>query len=215
MQKIKFLNPSDPTIISIARMFNSEHRRISLLKKLEVAWDGNGNARSFFENEPLLVRGMSKISPDHTGDSYLAYLYAVAYAQRRIRREDKEVEQLKFLIIKNYPKTKWVKILGEFSNIASTLWSKEPEYEKHFLNYAVDKLIFISQKKKRYSEMIKTVEENTESEEDNYIDIGEIDTEVRSGENGFIANVDIADRICDLFFEAASTPWNVNEKKLS
>lgn len=212
MSNIQHISPSDPGIISIAKMFNVEHRRTSLLQTIELAKDGNTKAHNLLTNERLLQIGISRIPrqllSENKDTAVKDFYYAVALAQRRLRREDKEVLYLKFLVKSNYTKDRQRAVFNEFTEIANVLAEKNLEEEKHFYNYVIDKLIFISQCKKNESDMKEILEIDEKDFNDETLDIGEIDTEVQSKANGFKLDTDLIDRLCDLFFEAASTPWH-------
>lgn len=203
MPKIRYINPSDPGIIDLAKKFNVEHKRIYLLRVLKLACKNDKQARKLLEEEPILQYGARQIRSKEINDlgvTYLDYLHAVALAQRRLQWDGDELLQLKRLIKENYSQERWIDVEKSFTDIGDNLWAKNEEYEKNFFNYAVDKLIYIySEKKQSFKEGVRN--------NDTQIDIGEIDSEITSGKNGFITDADTADKICDLFFEAASTPW--------
>ncbi len=212
MSRIQYLSPSDPGIISIAKMFNVEHRRISLLQTIESARSGNIKAHDLLNNERLLQIGISRIPrqllSEKRDTAVHDFYYAVALAQRRLRREDKEVLYLKFLVKSNYTKDRQRTVFDKFTDIANLLAENNLEQEKYFYNYVVDKLISISQLKKSDHDMRETLELDKSGFNDEAIEIGEIDTEVQSEANGFKLDTDLTDRLCGLFFEAASTPWH-------
>ncbi len=207
MPKITHINPSDPGIIDIANKFNVEHKRINLLGVLKLAWNNDKKARKLLEEEPLLQYGARQIWSKETnnfGVPYIDYVYAVALAQRRLKWEGDELLQLKRLIKENYPRARWSNIQKTFTDIAYSLWESEKEYEKNFFNYAIDKFIYIYlEKKQAFKEGF--------NDDDISVDIGEIDSEITSGENGFITDSGTTDKITDLFFEAASTQWPINK----
>lgn len=208
MKKIRFLNPSDPVITSIADMFNTEHRHINLLNKLKLAEKGDYNANNFLRNEPLLSYGMkNKLPRKHFQNNLNAaseYFYAVAYAQRRLKWEGNELLQLKHLIKENYQKSKWLDVQKIITDIAYELGETSLDYEKHFFNYMIDSLIYLSAEK-------KIAFKNAIENEVSFIDKERIDSEVTSSENGFILRMEQPEKIYDLLLEAASTPWHVNE----
>ena len=208
MQKIRFINPSDPVIVSIARNFNAEHYRISLLTELELAWRGNIVARNLIENEPLLLYGVNQIPKRLYNDqnSSLGYLYAVALAQRRLKREGNEYAQLERLIKMNFSRESKKYALSTIWKIADKLYENDESCGTNFLNYVIDKFIFISTQKKQAFTDGRSI--NVTS-----IDTGDVEVEVMSDEHGFnIDDYDTADTISDLFDEAAATPWDINRK---
>ncbi len=210
MPLVRNLNPSDPGIVSIARSFNSRHKNLSLFSVLELAWGGDPLARDLISNEEILTNGAESIPAerwrDNEKNAYASYLYAVAFAQRRIKREGDEFVYLKRLIKKNFPKERWNNVQKDLEEIGQYLYEKDEDWEINFYNYMIDRLMhLLIEKRQKF--------ESGESEEEEYIDLGELDTELTSGKNGFIINdLDMTDTVSNLFREAASTRWRINDK---
>lgn len=200
MPPIIFINPSDPGIIQIARNFNDKYEgRKSLLAILTLAWRNDSNARSVLENETILTQGAIDIREGNSASPYVDYLHAVALAQRRIKREGDELLQFKRLVKKNYPKTDQLKVIQAYSQVAESCGNDEKE--ANFWNYIIDVLINIANNKKF------AFQQNINVEDDSCVDIGEIDSELTSGEYGFRLDNRDSERICDLVQIAATTPW--------
>ncbi len=212
MSTVRNLNPSDPGIISIAREFISRYKDLSLSNIIELAWRGDHLAKVLISNEKILTDGAERIPVkcwmDNESNTYSSYLYAVALAQRRLKREGDELVYLKRLIKKNFPETRWKEVKEDLEEISQHLYEKDEDYERNFYNYLIDKLTYLSLEKK------DELESGEKAHEEESIDFGQLDRELTSGINGFIINnPDITDKICNLFLEALSTPWRVNDKK--
>ena len=206
MPRIKHINPSDPGIKDIAQRFNAVHKEKSLLKILKLAWDKDQDALTFLEEDHILFSGAKQIEPGESPTSLIDYIHTVALAQRRFKWDGDELLQLKRLIKKNYPQSRQLDIQKSFSEVAYYFGEKDEESEKNFLNYLIEKFIGISLEKKEIFESVLEL-----GDEDRAINLGEIDTEVSSGENGFfITSFDTIDEICNLLLEATTTPWQIN-----
>ncbi len=202
MSQIKLLNPSDLGIMHIARKFNSTRSNVNLLNLFRLAVCENDNkTRDFLKTERTLARGAVEIP----SSVYLDYLYAVALAQRRIKREGDELVQLKRLINENFLKQRCLEVQKTFTDIGYAQGAIDLVREQNFFNYLIDKLIFISIKKER----------EFASGQEASLDIGNIDTEVTSNDNGFILSGLESEEVTDLLFEAAITPLHVNETNVS
>ena len=191
MPKIKHINASDLGIQTTARRFIKENPKVRLfdvLDSLTAAEVRSLEKESFTYNNG---RG-------HT--SVIELNLAVAYAQERLRRKNKEWKVLNRLIKQNFPsKEREDAVRNIITKLTDSLFRANERDDINFLNYLIERLKFISRDKK---------EVFFDNKDDNAsIDIGIIDDDLSSGENGFILNSLDAEEIIDLFVEAAITPW--------
>ena len=207
MLKIRHINPGDPGIIKIAKRFNRVNEGLSLLNVLKIACDGDDHAQRFILEEMTLTERASRriMNSDSLLPDYINYVFAVGLAQRRIKRAGDEYAILARLVEKNFPISRKKIVLDAIWKTADSLYETDEASGTNFLHYLIDKFTDLSlEKKSKYKDGL--IRDN------GVMDIGDIDTELSSGENGFILTAFEAEDIIDLLVEAAITPWDINKK---
>lgn len=186
------IRATNPKIIRIAEIFSKKYPDVSLADMLEAACEGGDKkAIVFLTTQPILCRNAEKllhIENFEESHAYKKYLCAVAQAQTNLLYEGSEYEQIKQLIETNFiqPRHKdvfqtIVNIAGELSNVVNA------ETETRFLNYLIDQFTDIELTKKNGKRIF----------------VGDVDSELTSGKNGFILRAFQAEDVKNLFIEAA------------